>query len=62
MDQKHSDFEPLQYQCNPIDFPSPTRFRTVEELLEARSGASFYLQPWCLRGMPAFSHYPDKNL
>jgi|CXWL01.1.fsa_nt_gi hypothetical protein len=62
MDQQQSDFKPSQQQCSPIDFTSTERFRTVEELLEARSGASFYLQPWCICGMPAFSEYPAKSL
>lgn len=62
MNLKPSDFEPVQQQSNPNNFPSTERFQTVEELLEARSGASFYLQPWCICGMPAFSHFPDKSL
>ena len=62
MHQKPSNTEQLQHQCNPIGIPSISRFRNVDELLEARSGASFYLQPWCIIGMPAFLYYPDKTL
>jgi hypothetical protein len=62
MDQKQSYFEPLHHKYKPIGDASSAKFQTVEELLEAGSGASFYLQPWCILGMPAFLQFPDKSI
>jgi hypothetical protein len=49
---KQRGSEKLQFQCGKTGVRSIEDFQNVEELLEARGGASF--QAWWIRGIPAF--------
>jgi|GEM_PF-3025848 len=58
MNQKQKGSEKLQFCCGKTGVRSIEGFENVEALLEARGGASYYLQPWWIRGIPAFLQNP----
>jgi hypothetical protein len=61
MHQKPSAYEKFQLIDNQTDVSSISYFQESEEFLELRSGASFYLKPWYIIGMPAFLESPKNN-
>ena len=61
MNQKQRGSEKLQFTCGKTGVRSIEDFQQVEELLEARGGASVALQSWWIRGIPAVLNYGAIN-
>jgi len=61
MHQKPSASEKYQFLANQTERGATNYCHGKEYHLEPRGGASFYLKPWCIIGMPAFLESPDNN-